>query len=262
MKVPVLTDRGTFIHNGNEIGVIRQARLLPGVYTRRQANGHLEAQFNARVGTGKGFRVGLEPQTAQYRLKIAQSNLHLYSLLKDLGTTDEELARSWGQDILEMNKKKYDPRALDRAYERLVQKYKQEPKADREMKAKAVREALEEIQVSDRVMKKNLPNWMDRVKSAAWRISGEQREILDGFLEAPMEKRADFSDRELAQIVQFLNDNHQANIPLQAGKSEKEQAILEFTSGNSTFNPALAQLGQEGLQKVQSTPFLPFEETE
>jgi DNA-directed RNA polymerase beta subunit len=122
MRVPWLTERNTFIHNGSEYATIMQSRLLPGVYTRRQNNGHLETQFNARPGAGKGFRIGFEPDTAQYRLRIAQANLHMYSLLKDLGIPDEELRGRWGDEVFEANKRKYDARVFDKAYQRLVPK--------------------------------------------------------------------------------------------------------------------------------------------
>ena len=36
MRVPYVTDRGTTIHNGNEYVTLTQARLLPGVYTRKR----------------------------------------------------------------------------------------------------------------------------------------------------------------------------------------------------------------------------------
>ncbi len=45
LRVPYLTERGTFVHNGSEYSSISQARLLPGVYTRRQSNGGLESHF-------------------------------------------------------------------------------------------------------------------------------------------------------------------------------------------------------------------------
>jgi GNAT superfamily N-acetyltransferase len=165
MKVPWLTDRGTFIHGGNEYASIMQSRLLPGVYTRRQANGHLETQFNLRPGTGNGFRVGFEPDTAQYRLKISQANLHLYSLLHDLGVPDDILEKRWGSDVFEVNRNKYDSRVFDKAYERLVANRDRKPEATKEEKVLAIQAALDKARVHANVVGKNLPG-MQSVKLA------------------------------------------------------------------------------------------------
>jgi DNA-directed RNA polymerase beta subunit len=258
MKVPVLTDRGTYIHNGNEIGAIRQARLIPGVYTRRQANGELESMFNARVGTGRAFRVGLESKTGQYRMKVAQSNLHLYSLLKDLGVPDEQLEKSWGPSMLKINQSKYDSQTLDRAYKKMVHEFRRDPNASKEDKAAAVRSALEEIQISKKVAQKNLPNWFDHSKSAFWKEAAEVKPIVTELMDQTYIKKASFTEPELDAVITFLNTNHTANLPTQASVPEKEEAVIAFVSGNSDTNYLLAQTAQKGLDSVRDqNDFLP-----
>jgi len=108
MRVPYLTDRGTTIHNGNEYVTLTQARLLPGIYTRRRETGEIESHFNARRGTGNAYRIRLEPESQLYKMDIGQASLRLYSLLHDIGVTDDQLKRSWGSDILAANKAGYD----------------------------------------------------------------------------------------------------------------------------------------------------------
>lgn len=176
MKVPYLTNRGTFIHGGNEYASIMQSRLLPGVYTRRQANGELETQFNVKPGTGIGFRVGFEPETTQYRVKISQANLHLYSLLKDLGTDDKELEKAWGPEIFRANQMKYDARVFDKAYDRLVSARKKKEDKSREDKVNSLKSAFEVAQIHARVAQKNLPNMFDPKVAAEWeaRWQGKQ----------------------------------------------------------------------------------------
>lgn len=168
MKVPYLTNRGTFIHGGNEYASIMQSRLLPGVYTRRQENGELETQFNVKPGTGIGFRVGFEPETTQYRVKISQANLHLYSLLKDLGTDDKELEKAWGPEILRANQMKYDTRVFDKAYDRLVSARQKKVDKTREEKVNSLKNAFEAAQIHARVAQKNLPNMFDPKVAAEW----------------------------------------------------------------------------------------------
>jgi hypothetical protein len=179
MRVPYLTDRGTFIHGGNEYTSITQARLTPGSYSRRQRNGELETQFNIRPGTGSAFRVALEPETSQYRLRVQQANLHLYSLLKDLGVSDDELVTTWGPEILDRNRKKYDARVFEKAFQRLVPAWQKRRLGDslsQQQKAKAIRDALDGSLIDERVARTNLPNMFDRAKAAAWREEGESFE--------------------------------------------------------------------------------------
>lgn len=177
MRVPYLTNRGTFIHGGNEYTSIMQARLLPGVYTRRQSNGNLETQFNLKQARG-AFRIGFEPDTTQYRLKIGQANMHMYSLLKDLGVPDERLKKMWGDEIFASNASKYDSRVFDKAYERLVPTRMRKPDASREDKAKAIQAALDEAQVNAKVLRKNLPNRFSMSKSAEWQARWAGREAM------------------------------------------------------------------------------------
>lgn len=155
MRTPYLTDRGTFIHNGSDITSTSQARLMPGVYTRRKENGSTEAHINARRGSGQSFRVSLEPDTGLFKMDIGQSSLRLYSLLKDIGVSDEQLEKSWGKDLLNSNRDAYDSRVFDKAYARLVRR--PDPKATREQKVAAIHEALKATRVDRSVVKRNLP---------------------------------------------------------------------------------------------------------
>lgn len=167
MKVPHFTDRGTFVYNGNNYTAASQARLMPGPYTRRQANGNLETQFNTRTGTGKVFRVGLEPDTGQFRLKVAGSNLHLYSVLKDAGVSDAEIEERWGPEVLELNRQKYDARAIGKAFQKMVPKYLQGQVQDGADRGALLLDALNKAQVSKAVT--------DRTLSAYWKTRSAEK---------------------------------------------------------------------------------------
>ncbi len=151
MKVPWYTDRGTFIHNGNNYSGLMQSRMIPGGYTRRQNNGVLETQFNVRVRTGKPFRIALDPEKAQFRLRVKGSDLHLYSVLRDLGVKDEELEAAWGGEILQMNQAKYDPRALPKAVAKMTRRAN-----DSIPPAEALRDALSQSQVAKKIINRTL----------------------------------------------------------------------------------------------------------
>jgi DNA-directed RNA polymerase beta subunit len=155
MRVPYLTERGTFIHNGNELSMINQARLQPGIYTRRKSNGELEAHVNSKRGSGHSFRVRLEPDSGLFKMDVGQSSMRLYSLLKDIGVPDAQLEKSWGKELLESNRQAYDSRVFDKAYARLVRR--PDPAASREQKVKAIRDALGSTYVDRETTSKTLP---------------------------------------------------------------------------------------------------------
>ena len=190
-RVPYLTQRGTMIHNGSEYAPVSQSRLLPGAYTRKRNNGELETHFNVRPGSGSAMRMSLDPTTGQYRLRVGTSNVHAYSVFKDLGVGDEELERRWGPEILEVNRKGYDTRAVDRVYMKAIPKWLRDsslPKAD---KARSVVEAFSRAQVAGTVLRDNLPNLYSREKAASWRLHGHTLEKLGAAqVTAPSKPRA------------------------------------------------------------------------
>lgn len=236
MQVPWMSPRGTFIHGGNEYTSIAQARLVPGTYGRWTDSGQAEVHFNAKPGTGSSFRVMLEPETAQMRLMVGpQSSVHLYSVLKDLGVQDDELRTTWGEGTFEMNSSKYNPRAFDQAYSRLVPAKLQTPDAPREEKVKQVVEALERTQVLRSVANTNMPHWGDARKSAALNTAAQE-----------FTKEAALALQELRQLALLLNEKADARINVMTTVTELESQIMAFLS---TANPEdiafLPQLEQE-----------------
>lgn len=242
MRVPYLTNRGTFIHGGNEYATIMQSRLLPGVYTRRQANGELETQFNVKPGTGVGFRVGFEPETTQYRLKISQANLHLYSLLKDLGTKDEELEKAWGPDIFNANKNKYDSRVFDKAYERLVSNKQKKLDVSREDKAKSISSALESARIHARVAQKNLPSMFNPKIATEWQARWEGKQAAEKVASA-VEFKPDLTPEEILTdygIKSAADMRH-----LSQARQHSANAKLEYKKKTAIMAAALANYPDE-----------------
>ena len=139
MRVPYYTDRGTIINNGNEYTVISQARLSPGVYVRRKQNGELESQFN--VANGLGFRIGLNKETGALNMSVWQGHVPLYPILRAMGVSDEDIRKSWGNEVTTVNAGKFDPRAIDKVYARYAGR-KADPNLSQTEKAKFISEAL------------------------------------------------------------------------------------------------------------------------
>jgi 2'-5' RNA ligase len=226
MKVPYLTERGTLIRDGTEYVHINQLRLLPGPYSRVKQNGELETQFNVRPGTGTNFRVMFKPEDSQYKLNVAQSELHLYSLLKDLGVSDDSLKQKWGESVFNSNSARYDGKVLDKAYERLVPKWSRQTEGEvtREQKQEAVKQALNESQLNARVARRNLPGSM-HYKSASVEPAPSLPEIAPP---PPLIKLSAVQEDKLIEIAQFLNRDNQAGLDLNAPAAQLESAIIEF----------------------------------
>ncbi len=232
--VPYLTERGTFVDNGSEFSPVMQSRLLPGVYARKRDNGELETHFNVRPGTGSAMRVSFDPTSAQYRLKVGSSDLHAYSVFRDLGVSDEELERRWGPEILEANRAKYSRSTLDRLYQRTIPKWERDDAQSPADKVAAIRAALDRTQVAKSILEQNLPNLFSREKSAHWRMAGRAIQVAQDMVkkaaqifepdltpaqvwdawtsfEAPLEKRAafapDLSPEELKETYNSIYGN-------------------------------------------------------
>ena len=102
-RVPHLNSRGLFIRNGVVWSIRNQSRLRPGAYTRRKADGGTETHFNVRPGTGRGFRVMLEPESGLMKLQVGQSTTRLYPLLRKLGIDDDQIKEAWGDELFQKN---------------------------------------------------------------------------------------------------------------------------------------------------------------
>ena len=123
MRVPYLTNRGTFIYNGNEYSAASQSRLKHGVYTRKRQSGEIESFYSIKPGTGRNFKMWMEPKTGVFRMNVGQANMPLYPLLKELGVTDKQLAASWGPEVAAANAGvNYDARDMRRYYEKFMGK--------------------------------------------------------------------------------------------------------------------------------------------
>lgn len=139
LRVPYYTDRGTIINNGSEYTVISQARLSPGVYVRRKQNGELESQFN--VSNGLGFRIGLDRETGALNMSVGQGHVPLYPVLRALGVSNEDIRKSWGDEVASVNVAKMDPRAIDKVYARYAGR-KADPNLPYQDKIKFINDAM------------------------------------------------------------------------------------------------------------------------
>jgi len=206
MSVPWMTDRGTFLHNGTDYTTASQMRLVPGAFARWTDAGEAETHFNARPGSGPSLRISLVPETGQLKLHAGpQSSVHLYSVLKDIGVSDEDMTKAWGVGVVDINAPNYNPRALDQAYRQLVPEHLRDMNAPRELKIAGVRSAFDSIETMENAVKATGVDW-----------------------DPPSEKQAGVSRADLVEMANFLNVEQQAGIPLDAPAAELEVRILQF----------------------------------
>lgn len=125
-NVPYLTQRGTFIRNGNESVMLNQMRMVPGAYSRITNDGKFETLVNVKQGTGTQFKLQFDPETAQFNFKAGGRKIPAYPVLKAMGVTDDQLKANWGENILNKNRVVNEKRVLNSAYEVFIPKHLKE----------------------------------------------------------------------------------------------------------------------------------------
>ena len=108
VRVPMLTQRGTYTINGSDASVAHQIRLRPGVYVRRKGSGEHEAHFNIMKG-GPSFRLLLEPKTGVFRINAGQGSVPIYPVLREAGVSDDTIREVLGDALLKINADKRVP---------------------------------------------------------------------------------------------------------------------------------------------------------
>lgn len=103
--IPKVTNRYTTIIDGNEYQTVNQLRRKSGVYSRIKKNGELESEFN--LAKGINFNMQLDPQSQIFSVTPTGRNYkyNLWSILNLLGVPESDMAKHWGQRLLDINKK-------------------------------------------------------------------------------------------------------------------------------------------------------------
>lgn len=153
-RVPFMTERGTFIHNGSEYTLSNQVRLRPGVFTRVKDNGEIEAHANILPGKGVSHRYFLDPAKGIFYVRFGQAKIPLMPLLRALGAKDRDLQEAWGSKLWEANAQKDDPGTLNKLYTKLIRRTN--PNAPPEEKLQSVKEFIEKMEVDPEVMERTL----------------------------------------------------------------------------------------------------------
>lgn len=103
LRVPYLTERGTYIRNGNEYTFNHIMRLEPGVYSRRKDEDTVLAQINARQGTGSRVDLVFKPSSGLFYFQKGTVNAPAYKVLSDYGVSDDTMKEAWGEELFKIN---------------------------------------------------------------------------------------------------------------------------------------------------------------
>lgn len=132
-KLPLITQRLTYILGGREYQVSNQFRRMSGVYTRVSDRGEIQGVI-AHERRGQ-MKMNLDPTTYQIMIKPVRGSdtqLSLYDLLSVGGKSDEQIAAAWGAAIVKKNASVRTQKQRENAVVRVAQRMMQSPH-DREM---------------------------------------------------------------------------------------------------------------------------------
>ena len=101
-EIPKMTQRYSYLMDGQEYQIDNQWQLKPGAYTRRRQNGELETRFNV-VGKS-AFDMVFDPSSKQFHVQYNKSKLPVYPLMKSLGVDDATMEKAMGKDVFAANK--------------------------------------------------------------------------------------------------------------------------------------------------------------
>jgi len=256
MRVPYLTNRGTFIYNGNEYSAASQSRLKNGVYTRKRQSGEIESFYSIKPGTGRNFKMWMEPKTGVFRMNVGQANMPLYPLLKELGVTDKQIAASWGPEVAAANaNSNYDVRDMRRYYEKFMGKSPGNL-GDTEVR-EAVRNAVTRAEVDPWVVSRTLG--LDNVShvSPEMLLRGSQKILnVSRGEEQPDDRNAPMFSRILAP-EDFIRER----IENDAGRVARTLLFKSRRAGNLSRVPAGALDSYTKEYLIKSRLTQPLEET-
>ena len=154
--VPKITNSGSAIFNGSRYAFGMQQRINPGFFARMKANGELESLANVARGTGARHRYLMDPNTGLMSFNVGNSKIPLSDVLEVLGTTKEEAAAVWGEELADANWQKRDKKAVNKLFEKLASRKEQREIKDEEGKKLAIKAAFERMKTDREVNKQTI----------------------------------------------------------------------------------------------------------
>lgn len=209
MTLPKPTQRYSYIVDGNEWQVDNLWRLRSGVYAHIKQNGELQAEFNLKTPFARSPRlfIPFSPEKRQFKLRFESSNFPLYSILKTLGVSDDEMKDQWGDSIYRSNivssaKVEKDINSL---YDKLSARGVRAPGDTLKQKAQAILDTFHNSKLIPETTKATLGKPLDHVNGEALLLASKRiLEVARG--DIPPDDRDSLIFKELHTVDDFLHD--------------------------------------------------------
>jgi DNA-directed RNA polymerase beta subunit len=107
LNVPRMTERGTFIRNGSELGLKHMFRLKPGIYARVKGDGTPSVHINPAQTTGRQMSLNMDQSTGVMSISRGTRTYGVLPLLRAAGVSDDAMKASWGEELFDIQKNKY-----------------------------------------------------------------------------------------------------------------------------------------------------------
>jgi len=248
--IPKMTDRGTYLINGNEFEFTRQARLKPGVYTKVQNNGEISSFFNVdktvdfERGFNNNFKISFNPERRAFFMQYGTKNIPLINAMRALGATKDEMQRMWGKDVYEANASAYDKhenRDQNKFYLAVFGK-NPDPKATQEQIQQEIKQRLFDTELDPDVTQITLGKRYSKVDKGA--ILDASKKVIDihrGDVE-PDDREAlifksfhDADDHVRERLIKNA-DKIRSNIRFKLGKTRQ----INKSMSTQTFDPFIS----------------------
>lgn len=155
LTLPKFTPRFSYIVDGSEHQIANQLRLRPAGYTVRSLTGGVKSQINLAKGYSGQIELHANPETGVFRLKVGQANQRLYPILSALGVSDQKLARLWGDEVLESNKR-LRPGEYDGAVRSFAKSMTRKTFDNTESAAEELREFVRKTEMDPKINKRTI----------------------------------------------------------------------------------------------------------
>lgn len=199
-ELPVMTRRYSYIIGGQEYQVDNQWQLKPGVYTQRKADGALKTEFN--IPNKPSFSMRFNPEKKQFMVERGSSkDIPAYPILKAMGVDDDTLERTWGKDVLQINK---EARGAGTALERFYKADKKNAPSSPDAAASYVRQTLLASQLRPEAVERTLGKKFDAVEGGTLVLATKR--LLDVHGGAPQDDRDSLVFKDLRSVGDYAFD--------------------------------------------------------
>ena len=77
---------------------------IDSIWIKGVPHDKLITQFNIKQGTGGGFGMRMVPRTGVFEMTRGTSKAPAYTVLKDMGVTDDQMKAAWGDALYSINR--------------------------------------------------------------------------------------------------------------------------------------------------------------